>query len=62
MAQSDDEVTRAIAEAIGPNRHLGVQLYVSVRGQAVWDLASGLRDDGTPLEHDDLLVWFRLPR
>ncbi|KOG70084.1 serine hydrolase domain-containing protein [Streptomyces sp. NRRL WC-3725] len=58
MKQPEGELARALLEAIGPQRHLGVQLYVSVRGRPVFDLAAGRRDDGTALDPDDLLVWF----
>ncbi|MEO3890681.1 serine hydrolase domain-containing protein [Nonomuraea sp. B5E05] len=53
-----DTLTEAVAAALGPARHLGVQLYVSVAGEVVCDLAAGIRDDGSPIDVDDLLVWF----
>ncbi|NRQ33088.1 beta-lactamase family protein [Nonomuraea sp. NN258] len=51
-------ITEAVAGALGPARHLGAQLYVSVAGETVCDLAAGVRDDGSPIDADDLLVWF----
>ncbi len=52
------ELDRALAEALGEVRHLGVQLYVSIAGEPVHDLVAGHREDSTPLEPDDLLPWF----
>ncbi|MER5704051.1 serine hydrolase [Micromonospora sp. NPDC002296] len=49
---------RAIAEAIGEVRHLGIQLYVSIAGKPVHDRVAGHREDGTPLGPDDALPWF----
>lgn len=38
--------------------HLGAQLYVSLRGEAVADLAMGEARPGVPLRTDTLMLWF----
>ncbi|MEH0969856.1 serine hydrolase [Micromonospora sp. CPCC 205546] len=53
-----DELDRLLAEALGKEWHRGIQLYVSVAGEVLYDRATGHREDGTPLEPDDMLPWF----
>jgi CubicO group peptidase (beta-lactamase class C family) len=52
------ELDRVLAEVIGDSWHPGVQLYVSVAGEPVYDRTAGHREDGLPLKPDDVLPWF----
>jgi CubicO group peptidase (beta-lactamase class C family) len=47
----------AIQAGIAGGLHLGAQLYVSLRGQAVADAALGESRPGRPLAPDDLMLW-----
>ena len=38
--------------------HLGVQIYVSQRGEVVADLAIGESRQGEPMRSESLLLWF----
>ncbi|MFF2393292.1 serine hydrolase [Nocardia sp. NPDC058114] len=55
---SIDAIANAIDQAVGNARHLGIQLYVSVAGQVVCDVAVGQRDTGDEIAADDLLPWY----
>jgi len=48
---------RAIEEGIREGLHLGGQLYVSLRGEAVADGAVGENRPGEPLTTDHLMLW-----
>ncbi len=47
-----------LEHGIGDGTHLGAQLYVSVGGQTVVDVALGEAEPGRPLGVDTLMLWF----
>jgi len=49
--------TAAVTAGIGAGLHLGVQVYVSVRGEPVADVGLGQARPGVPLTADTLMVW-----
>lgn len=48
---------QAIEEGIREGLHLGAQIYVSLRGEAVADTAVGEDRPGEPLTRDHLMLW-----
>ena len=47
----------AIEQGRQAGLHLGVQLYVSVQGEVIADLAAGENEPGVPLEPGHLMLW-----
>ena len=47
----------AIERGMREGLHVGAQLYVSLRGRVVADVAVGLARDGVPMRPDTLMLW-----
>lgn len=51
------ETARAVADGIAAGWHLGGQLYVSLQGRTVLDVAVGHSEPGRLMSSDDLMLW-----
>jgi CubicO group peptidase (beta-lactamase class C family) len=50
-------VAEAIERGMRDGLHVGAQLYVSLRGKVIADLALGWARDGVPMRTDTLMLW-----
>jgi CubicO group peptidase (beta-lactamase class C family) len=57
MSGNCDRTCRLIEQGIADGLHLGAQLYVSLRGQAVIDRAFGESRPGVPMSTDTINLW-----
>jgi CubicO group peptidase (beta-lactamase class C family) len=52
-----DRASNSIESGIGRGLHVGAQLYVSLDGRAVADLAFGMARDGVAMTPDTIMLW-----
>ena len=52
-----DRARKAIESGIERGLHVGAQLYVSLDGKPVADLAFGIAHDGVPMTPDTIMLW-----
>jgi CubicO group peptidase (beta-lactamase class C family) len=56
------QVERVLRNGIDDGTHIGAQLYVSHRGEAVIDLALGEARPGVPMTRDSMMTWFSMTK
>ena len=52
-----ERACRAIESGIARGLHVGAQLYVSLEGKPVADLAFGMARDGVPMTPETIMLW-----
>jgi len=52
-----DRATKVIESGIERGLHIGAQLYVSLDGKRIADLAFGLAREGVPMTPDTIMLW-----
>ena len=52
------ETSQVILDGIDAGLHYGAQLYVSMKGKPVAEIAFGEASDGVPMQNDTIMHWY----